>query len=139
MMKRLLTSIVLLACGLVQAQTVWRCGPDGRSYSDSPCADGRTVDVSDSRDAEAVAAAREVAALDKRLAEQWAAERERREGEQRARNGSGLAAIAAPESLRPDEPAIWLRPVKLKKAAKRGFADARTSRATARAFRRVAD
>lgn len=55
-------SLVLLA-GLLcagsslQAQTVYRCGPDGRVYSQSPCPQGRAVDVSDERSTEQRAAA----------------------------------------------------------------------------------
>ena len=41
----------------VQAQTVYRCGPDGRVYSQSPCPQGRAVDVSDERSATQRAAA----------------------------------------------------------------------------------
>lgn len=41
----------------VQAQTVYRCGPDGRVYSQTPCPQGRAVDVSDQRSAEQRAAA----------------------------------------------------------------------------------
>jgi hypothetical protein len=43
--------------GSLQAQTVYRCGPDGRVYSQSPCPQGRAVDVSDERSATQRAAA----------------------------------------------------------------------------------
>jgi len=43
--------------GSLQAQTVYRCGPDGRVYSQSPCPQGRAVDVSDERSTEQRAAA----------------------------------------------------------------------------------
>jgi hypothetical protein len=43
--------------GSLQAQTVYRCGPDGRVYSQSPCPQGRAVDVSDDRSATQRAAA----------------------------------------------------------------------------------
>jgi len=33
----------------VAAQTVYRCGPDGRSYSQQPCAEGKAVSVGDAR------------------------------------------------------------------------------------------
>jgi hypothetical protein len=39
----------LLMCASVQAQTVYRCGPDGRVYSQIPCPEGRVVDVGDER------------------------------------------------------------------------------------------
>jgi hypothetical protein len=73
----------------VGTTTVWRCGPEGRVYSDTACADGRAVDVSDPRTAEQVAAAREVLSADLRRAE--ALRRERALGEH-----SGQAARATP-------------------------------------------
>ncbi|MGY4830812.1 hypothetical protein ACVNIS_19735 [Sphaerotilaceae bacterium SBD11-9] len=52
----LLLSLVLVGAG-TSAQTVYRCGPDGRAYSQTPCEQGRLVDVSDNRVADQVAAA----------------------------------------------------------------------------------
>jgi hypothetical protein len=130
-MKCLLTSTLILACGLAQAQTIWRCGPDGRSYGDSPCAQGRAIDVSDARDDEAVAAAHAVAAMERRLAAQLRAERQQREREQRAQ-GSGLIAMTAPE------PAP-LKPIKAKPPKRVKQSGAGASRATARASRRKPD
>jgi len=52
---------------LVQAappQTVYRCGPDGRVYSQTPCADGKALSVDDPRSASQQKAAREVTARD---------------------------------------------------------------------------
>lgn len=63
----------------VAAQPVWRCGPDGRLYSNVPCADGRVVDVADPRSAAQVAAAQEVAARERRLADRMRHERLERE------------------------------------------------------------
>jgi len=31
------------------AQTVYRCGPEGRTYSQTPCSTGKAIDVSDMR------------------------------------------------------------------------------------------
>lgn len=70
-MKPLLLTLVLLA-GSVQSQTVWRCGADGRSYSDSPCAEGRVVAVADTRSEADVMAARAVAEREQTLARQLA-------------------------------------------------------------------
>lgn len=42
----------LLMCASVQAQTVYRCGPESRVYSQIPCPQGRVVDVSDERSPE---------------------------------------------------------------------------------------
>lgn len=70
--------------------TVYRCGPDGRSYSQQPCADGRAIDVDDARtagqQAEGAAALRRDAALARRL------ERERRLAESRAPRAVSLSA-----------------------------------------------
>ncbi|MBX3622250.1 MAG: hypothetical protein KF891_19980 [Rhizobacter sp.] len=60
-MKPLACALMALACAAAQAQTIYRCGADGRSYSQSPCEHGRKLDLSDARtpaqqqEAEAVA------------------------------------------------------------------------------------
>jgi hypothetical protein len=90
----LLLSAAVFSAG---AQTVWRCGPDGRSYSDAPCRDGQVVAVADTRSADVVSQARLVAEGQQRLALQMAADRRERERELAAR-GSGLSAI---EPVRP--------------------------------------
>ena len=57
-MRSLLLLVGFLCVGSsLQAQTVYRCGLDGRVYSQSPCPQGRAVDVSDERSAEQRAAA----------------------------------------------------------------------------------
>lgn len=113
-MKRHLFSILLLAAGLhtaahAGAQTVWRCGPDGRSYESQPCKDGRALELPGARPQTDVLAAQQVAAADQRLARQLRDERLERERELRAR-GPGLAGFAraapAPElKPRQDRPA----------------------------------
>jgi hypothetical protein len=56
--KALVVMMGLLCIGSsLQAQTVYRCGPDSRVYSQSPCPQGRAVDVSDERSATQRAAA----------------------------------------------------------------------------------
>jgi hypothetical protein len=45
-------------------QTVYRCGPEGRVYSQTPCSDGRPVTTDNSRSASQQNAAKEVAARD---------------------------------------------------------------------------
>ena len=75
---------------LTQAQTIWRCGPDGRSFSDTPCAEGRTLAVADTRPSQDVAAARMLAEREIRLAERL---RRERLSEEREQLGSGLAAL----------------------------------------------
>ena len=48
-MKHMLMTLALALPLCCIAQTVWRCGPDARIYSDTPCADGRRVDVPQAR------------------------------------------------------------------------------------------
>lgn len=135
---RLVLMWSLLAAGAVaQAQTVWRCGADGRSYGDSPCPEGRTVVVADARSPAEVAQGRAVLAQDQRLVQQLVAERREREREALAR-GSGLAAIGATEAVRPaskpEATKEWLR---RPQAKHRRAAGAQTSRAAARGSRRM--
>ena len=122
--------LLVLAAGSASAQTVWRCGPEGRSYSDTPCPGGQTVAVADPRSPADVAQARAVAERERHLAQQLVQERRAREQEARS-HGSGLMAVKPPD------------PVKLRVARadpqwqplpkpKRPPAAAGTSRATAR-------
>jgi hypothetical protein len=71
------------------AQTLWRCGADGRLFSDRPCADGQAYTVTDRPSAADVQAATLVAERERRLAQQLADERRARA--QAA--GSGLIGI----------------------------------------------
>jgi hypothetical protein len=144
-MSRVLSNSLLVLVGTLalalplQAQTVWRCGPDGRSYSDNPCADGQVVAVADSRSPADVAEGRAVAARDQQLAQQMVVERQARERAYRAR-GSGLAAVApapvpasAVSAKRESKPASRLRPTK----KSRSGASARTSQKADRATRQI--
>ncbi len=94
----------LLACclpslALAQSQAVWRCGPDGRVFSDAPCADGRLVATVDPRPAADVKAAREMAQREQRLAERLREERVQRDA---VGPGAGLAGIGpVNERLKP--------------------------------------
>jgi len=130
--------LALLVAGTVaQAQTVWRCGADGRSYTDTPCPEGRALAVADARSANEVAQARAVLARDQRLAQQLVAERREREREALAR-GSGLAAIAAGEAVRPaPKPKASKERPPRPRAKPRPVAGEETSRATARGSRRT--
>jgi hypothetical protein len=92
--------LILIALGLpmvADAQGVWRCGPDGRSFSDTPCADGRPLDVATAaRPDEDVRAAQAQAARDIHLADSLRRERLAQETLQR---GNGLAALG-PQAAR---------------------------------------
>lgn len=91
MNRTLLSTVILCLPLLATAQTVWRCGPEGRSFSDQPCSEGRQMALAvDPRPADDVHTARLQAARDIRLAETMRRERLRQEALLR---GSGLASL----------------------------------------------
>lgn len=136
-MKHGLVVLTLAALPLLaQAQTIWRCGPDGRSFSDTPCAEGRTLEVADSRPNQDVAEARALADREIRLAEKLRRERLREESAQR---GNGLAALGpVSNGAGFKAPHQELRQLPLAKPAARRPAPSATQtfRATAPASRR---
>jgi hypothetical protein len=78
---KLLTAVMLGAlCSAAGAQTVYRCGPDGREYSHSPCAGAAIVEAGDARNDRQRREAAEVAERDADLAERLQRERHSREG-----------------------------------------------------------
>ena len=97
-MSRLALLCLMLAGASAQAQTVYRCGPDGRVYSQTPCSQGRAVDVSDRRSSEQRAAAEARARDDQILGDALERERRDRESEQpmRAAKIDGRPAPAEP-------------------------------------------
>ena len=119
-MKTLVLVLAMAASLPAAAATtaVWRCGSDGRTYSDTPCAPGREVQVADPRSAEQVAQAREVLAADMRRAE--ALRREQLQRERLERGQGQLAWIgrgAAPATTTPVKPTA-LRQSPAKRPAK---------------------
>ncbi len=79
-----------LAGHALAAPPVWRCGPDGRVFSDRPCSDGSVYAVSDTRSSDEIQAAQALAEREQRLARSLAAEREERHAQA---VGSGLSGI----------------------------------------------
>src|SRR5688572_7134882 len=72
--------VLALIAGTAAAQTqVYRCGADGRSYSQEPCAQGRAVDVADPRSTQQAAQTRQAALRDARQADEIARARLRAE------------------------------------------------------------
>jgi hypothetical protein len=70
MSRAAIAMLALLCAGTAAAQTqVYRCGTDGRSYSQQPCEDGRAVDAADPRSAGQAAQTRQAAQRDARLAQ----------------------------------------------------------------------
>jgi len=101
-MKSFVVTLALCGAALAaQAQTVYRCGPDGRSYADSPCKDGRAVDVGDARSAEQARAAADAARREQVMADGLRRERHAREAEGSRR---GVVALG-PASAQADRPA----------------------------------
>jgi hypothetical protein len=88
--------LALLCAGAAAAQTqAYRCGPDGRSYSQEPCAQGQTVDVADPRSAQQATQTRQAALRDAREADDL--ERSRLRAERvAARQGPALIGWAKP-------------------------------------------
>ncbi|WP_140628212.1 hypothetical protein [Methylibium rhizosphaerae] len=92
-----------LAAGVAAAQaTIYRCGPDGRSFSEKPCADGsgRTMSVDDSRSDTELTAAREVEQRQARAAESLA--RDNRRFERSLRPG-GATSLSGPGTVEAEE------------------------------------
>ena len=74
-MSRHFVAVLFFVAAAAPAADVYRCGLDGRSYGDRPCAEGRRLDMADARSVEQVAQARAVADRDRRLDMSLAAER----------------------------------------------------------------
>lgn len=102
-----IAAVVMTLCfaSAAQTQDVWRCGPEGRAYSDSPCAQGRLVAVADPRNAAQIQAAQDVVARDRELARRMA--QERRDNEREALSHSGLSGIKTPAAA-PLKPTVRL-------------------------------
>ena len=97
-MKAAATALAALLPLLAQAappQTVYRCGPDGRVYSQTPCADGKPVTVDDPRSGEQQQAAREVAGRDADHARKLADERQQREAAAKGQAAAGFRTAPA--------------------------------------------
>ena len=76
-----LLAALLLSCAAADAAgpKVFRCGPDGRVYSQTPCKDGYEVNADDARSAEQRKAAAETLNRDGKLADKMTREREAKE------------------------------------------------------------
>ena len=104
---------VVLATALSSAAVaapIYRCGPDGRVYSQTPCADGRLIDASDPRSAAQRAEASRVAARERKAADQLERDRREREAAQPAAQATGFNGRPAP----PEPAASSAKPAKHK-------------------------
>jgi hypothetical protein len=86
---------MLCAATAAPPQTVYRCGPDGRVYSQTPCADGRPVTTEDTRSASQQKSAREVAERDAQQAQKLADERRQREAAAKGQPVVGIRTTPA--------------------------------------------
>ena len=97
--------ILLLFAGCAQAQQIWRCGPDGKSYSQTPCPEGHALTAPTERPDADLAQAKDLARRDKAQAARLRLERIEREKLAVARaaaiHGSRLTPPPAPASAAP--------------------------------------
>ncbi len=98
------------------AETVYRCGPEGREYSSSPCPGGQALQVADGRTAAQRKQAQAVARQDAKLAERLSRDRVAREKAER----KGAAGIGAAPPRPASAPASG--PKKKRRAATAGGA-----------------
>jgi hypothetical protein len=94
MQPMVITITLVVGLPVMASQSVWRCGPDGRVFSDRPCAGGSAFVIDDRRSADDLKAAREQADRGRKLAKALAAERIQR---------SKLSSGAGPSSLGPTQ------------------------------------
>jgi hypothetical protein len=84
-----------LACTAGLAGELWRCGPDGRTFTDRPCAEGEAIARAASPSARARAEAQAVAAREQLALQRLVAERHARE------DAPWVEGRAAPAAIRP--------------------------------------
>ena len=131
---KLWITLILFVASAAQAQAVWRCGADGRSYADAPCRDGRAIAVADARPAADLSAAQDMARRERGLAAQLVRERQQRESQVMA----GLVGIHGSRLAPSTDAATAVRP-KAKEKDKRRLEDAEIWRAVAPVSRRGKD
>lgn len=99
-MKAALFVAGLLLSAAVGAQTVYRCGPDGKTYSQLPCKEGKALDASDPRSAEQRETARQDAQREARAANALTRENRQREAQQaaavRGQRPAGIRGVPEP-------------------------------------------
>ncbi len=100
----LLSLLLVLPVSPATAQTVYRCGPEGREYSQKPCKDGRAVDAADPRSAAEQREARDIAARDAQLADKLARENRAREAEAARKGAAGIQPAPKPASAAASSP-----------------------------------
>lgn len=115
--RAIAAGLALLATAAAAAQTIYRCGPDGRTYAQKPCGEGRAVDAADHRSDEQRAAAEAVAQRERQLADAMERERLSREAAAQATPAAGLG----PQLIKPQKASVPRKPkasTKKKKGAR---------------------
>ena len=90
-----ITALTCVCAAAVAQTAVYRCGPEGREYSSTPCATGRQVAVDDARSADQRRQAEGVRQRESALADKLAAERRQREAVKVATVPARLSAVAS--------------------------------------------
>jgi Domain of unknown function (DUF4124) len=109
--------LLCLACAFnaAQAQTVWRCGEGGRSYSQSPCPGGKAVEAADKRSAADAQAAQHSVKRSQDLADRM--RKQRLEDEKRNLSANARAANLGPDKVAAAKPLV--KPKKKPKSPRR--------------------
>jgi hypothetical protein len=102
-MKRFaVVCLLAISASMAFAQaTVYRCGPDGKTYSQTPCAGGKQIDASDTRTEAQRADSLAVTAADKKRADAMERERQAREAAQKPSTATGFNSRPAAASDSP--------------------------------------
>jgi hypothetical protein len=106
-MRSLYIVALLMACAAVgaqaqtKAQKVFRCGPDGRIYSQTPCKEGTSVDVADPRSAEQQRAAAQTVKREEAMTEKMARERKAQEAAAAKQGAAHIPYSAAIKAAAP--------------------------------------
>ncbi len=102
---------LLLASAAHAATPVYRCGVEGKDYSQQPCSDGVALSIDDGRNAAQRDASAQAVARQRRLADELARDRERREKALHAPATSlSAAATASPSKPGASQPRPTRRP-----------------------------
>jgi hypothetical protein len=133
-MRATLCLLALTLPLLCAAQDIWRCGPEGSSYSSMSCADGQRMEPAVPRPAGDLAEARQRATAERQQAQTLQRENLAREA---AARGNGLTGFAAPPSVPPLKPAKVVQAGHPKQARGRPAEAAGTWRAVVPASRRA--
>ena len=105
-MSRIAALLLCVSCsGVAFAQKpIYKCGPDGKTYSQVPCAEGKILESSDPRTAAQRAEARRVEARQREEAARK--ERERIAAEKAAKAEGAKAAASAASAAVAEPPAV---------------------------------